>query len=101
MFPFAGSMSWTSRDPHNPEKIETLTMDEDLLKLGLNYSETPGLLQMRQFLEEMQEDEHGRLKEEEGWRVTVGPGSQDLISKVRHASLPSSGDSRLTIIHRQ
>ncbi|TFL05043.1 PLP-dependent transferase [Pterulicium gracile] len=94
MFPFAGSMSWTSRDPHNPEKIETLTMDEDLLKLGLNYSETPGLLQMRQFLEEMQEDEHGRLKEEEGWRVTVGPGSQDLISKAVTALL-NPGDSML------
>lgn len=50
--------------------------------MGLQYGDTAGIKPLREWLYGLQEFSHGR-KEGEGWSVSVGSGSQDLIYKVR------------------
>jgi tryptophan aminotransferase len=59
----------------------TYTLTQDELALGLQYSDTAGILPLRKWLYGLQEVSHGR-KTGEGWSVCVGGGSQDLIYKV-------------------
>ncbi|TFK36666.1 PLP-dependent transferase [Crucibulum laeve] len=91
-FPFT-SLSFTSRSPTNPDQETTLTVDGEALAQGLQYGDTAGLKGLRDWIYSLQEREHGR-KQGEGWCVSVGAGSQDLIYKAVQAMV-NEGDSVL------
>ena len=80
------SLQFTARDPLLPDpandlKIELNAQDvEDALQYGPSRG-LPGILEWTFGL---QEREHNR-KKEEGWRISIGAGSQDLLNKVRGA----------------
>ena len=57
-------------------------MDGDDLAQGLQYGDTAGLKPLLDWIWGLQEVSHGR-KKNEGWRISIGTGSQDLIFKVR------------------
>lgn len=80
LFPFTG-VQITIPCPDGPEQM-LLTVDNDLLSMGLQYAPTNGIPPMVEWLTEFQEQEHGR-KSREGWRISVTAGSQDGIYKVR------------------
>ena len=48
----------------------------------MQYGPTAGLPSLQEWIYGLQEKMHGR-KKGEGWRVTIGGGSQDVIYKVR------------------
>lgn len=79
-FPFT-SLSFTARSPTDPSQEISLSLTPEELAEGLQYSATSGLPEFCNWLTGLQEHSHGR-KRGEGWRVTVGSGSQDLIYKV-------------------
>ncbi len=56
-------------------------MSQAALAQGLQYGETGGIPELRAWIDELQVRVHGR-RQGEGWRTTVGSGSQDLICKV-------------------
>jgi tryptophan aminotransferase len=58
-----------------------LTVDDELLAMGLQYAPTSGIPPMVEWLTDFQEREHGRTSLEEGWRISVTAGSQDAIYK--------------------
>ncbi|KAI9452456.1 PLP-dependent transferase [Russula earlei] len=67
-----------------------LSVDEDLLSMGLQYAPTNGIQPMVEWLTLFQEQEHRRGRGE-GWRVSVTAGSQDAIYKAIQA-LVDPGD---------
>jgi tryptophan aminotransferase len=79
-FPFE-SLTFKARSPINPDEVLELTVPDEDLKQGLQYSDTAGMKPLLDWLFGLQEYFHGR-KREEGWRISVGSGSQDLIYKV-------------------
>ena len=79
-FPFT-SLSFGARSPTNPSEETTLSLSEDELAQGLQYGDTAGLAPLLDWLFGLQEVNHGR-KRNEGWKISVGSGSQDLIYKV-------------------
>jgi len=80
-FPFT-SVSVTSASPSSIAGEETtLTIEGRDLEEALQYSATSGLKQLLDWVHGLQEYNHGRRKGE-GWRVSVGSGSQDLLYKV-------------------
>jgi len=79
-FPFT-SLSFTAKSPLKADQHVTLTLDQEDLAEGLQYSDTAGLPRVLEWLRGLQERQHGRPKGE-GWDVAVGSGSQDLICKV-------------------
>ncbi|KAJ4470463.1 PLP-dependent transferase [Lentinula aciculospora] len=99
-FPFT-SLSFTARDPTNESFETTITIPRDELSPGLQYSDTAGLPDLLKWITALQEISHGRHHGrnasgggEEGWRVSMGTGSQDLIAKSATA-LINPGDSIL------
>lgn len=84
-FPFT-QLSFKARSPTNPDEEMDLVVDGDELKQGLQYSDTAGNKPLLDWLFGLQERFHGR-KGGEGWRISVGSGSQDLIYKVRYVPL--------------
>ncbi|CAA7269549.1 unnamed protein product [Cyclocybe aegerita] len=90
-FPFT-SLSFTAVSPTSSDET-TLTIDGAELQLGLQYSATEGLEPLLDWLHGLQEVNHGR-KRGEGWRISVGCGSQDLIYKAINAMV-NPGDSVL------
>ncbi|KAF5342197.1 hypothetical protein D9611_001983 [Ephemerocybe angulata] len=82
-FPFT-SLSFKARSPTNPDEELDLTVDGDELKAGLQYSDTAGTKPLIDWLFGLQERYHGRVRGE-GWRISVGSGSQDLIYKAVEA----------------
>lgn len=88
-FPFT-SLSFTARSPDDPAKEDSYTISGAALSQGLQYSDTSGLPQLIDWLTGLQEVSHGR-KKGEGWRLSVGSGSQDVIYKAFHALL-NDGD---------
>lgn len=58
-----------------------MTIDGVDLAQSLQYGPTDGNQELREWLYGLQEKAHGR-KRGEGWRISVGSGSQDLIYKV-------------------
>src|SRR5216683_3799385 len=84
LFPFTG-VQFTIPFPDGSEQM-LLTVDNDLLSMGLQYAPTNGIPPMVEWLTEFQEQEHGR-RSREGWRISVTAGSQDGIYKVRPASV--------------
>jgi tryptophan aminotransferase len=81
-FPF-NSLTFTAKSPSNPQEEVKLTLDGDDLAQGLQYGDTAGLKPLLDWIGGLQEVNHGR-KMDEGWRISIGSGSQDLIYKVRH-----------------
>jgi len=81
-FPFT-SISFTARSPGIDSKQDlTLRLQGAELEDSLQYSELSGIKPLLDWIYGLQEIVHGR-KRGEGWRVSVGAGSQDLIYKVR------------------
>lgn len=91
-FPFT-SMKFTARSPTDPNKELSLNLDEADLQQGLQYGDTAGLKKLRDWFVGLQTLNHGR-KEDEGWRISVGSGSQDLLYKAITA-IVNRGDSVL------
>ncbi|KAI9288737.1 pyridoxal phosphate-dependent transferase [Umbelopsis sp. AD052] len=71
-FPFA-SMQVTLKDGSQ------LSIDQQLFESSLQYSATPGLPQLTDFLRELQLAEHNPPHKD--FSVSIGVGSQDLIAK--------------------
>ncbi|KAH6913463.1 PLP-dependent transferase [Coprinopsis sp. MPI-PUGE-AT-0042] len=91
-FPFL-SLSFKAKSPTNSGEEVDLTLDDADLKQGLQYGATAGMPKLLVWLNQLQETHHGR-KQGEGWRVSVGSGSQDLIFKAVQA-LVNPGDAIL------
>ncbi|KLO07959.1 PLP-dependent transferase [Schizopora paradoxa] len=89
MFPIT-SMNISVRSPSDPAKEEKIELPETLLAEGLQYGATAGHPQLLNWLAGLQEYSHKR-KVGEGWRVSMGAGSQDLIYKFVH-SIVNKGD---------
>jgi tryptophan aminotransferase len=79
-FPFT-SFTVTIRDPIDPSKEEALTITGKLLEDSLQYTDTRGMHELLEWLHNLQEHFHGR-KRGEGWRISMGAGSQDSLYKV-------------------
>jgi tryptophan aminotransferase len=75
------SLTFTANSPHDSSEQKTLTISPELLATGLQYGATAGLKGLCEWFEGLQEKAHGRSRGE-GWRVSVGTGSQDVIYKV-------------------
>jgi tryptophan aminotransferase len=80
-FPFA-SLSFTANNPSSPSEKIAVTVDPQDLQDGLQYGPTAGHPKLLGWLYELQKRMHGRKPEGEGWILSVGSGSQDLIYKV-------------------
>ncbi|KAJ4470462.1 PLP-dependent transferase [Lentinula aciculospora] len=99
-FPFT-SLSFTAKDPTDGNTEITIAIPRNELTPGLQYSDTAGLPDLLKWITALQELSHGRKhgrnvsgEGEEGWRVSMGTGSQDMISKSATA-LINPGDSIL------
>jgi hypothetical protein len=78
-------LSFNARSPTHPGEESTLTIDGTELEQGLQYGDTAGLKSLLDWIQGLQELNHGRHKDE-GWRISIGSGSQDLIYKVNFLS---------------
>lgn len=76
----------TSRSPTNPGEEIVTEISGAKLAEGLQYGPSDGIPDFLNWLYGLQERSHGR-KRGEGWRISVGSGSQDVIYKVRVLSL--------------
>lgn len=84
MFPFK-SFSFTIASPEDPSQDRSVSLSGKDLSAGLQYGATGGLPRLAEWLMGLQERSHGR-KSGEGWKLTIGTGSQDLIYKVKESS---------------
>ena len=75
------SVQIRARSPTDPSQELTTEIAGRALAEGLQYGPTAGLPGLIEWIHGLQEREHGR-KKDEGWRVTIGSGSQDLLHKV-------------------
>ena len=75
------SMQLTARSPMDPTKEEVLTIGPKQMEIALQYTPTAKLPSLLEWIWGLQEFSHGR-KRGEGWRPSVGAGSQDSIYKV-------------------
>ncbi|KAG6330493.1 hypothetical protein ID866_8597 [Astraeus odoratus] len=89
MFPFQ-SFSFTASCPSNPGELDTVFISGSDLTNGLQYAATAGLPRLIDWFIGLQARSHGR-NSVEGWRLSVGNGSQDLIWKAIQA-LVDDGD---------
>ncbi|KAI0925687.1 hypothetical protein AcV5_008358 [Taiwanofungus camphoratus] len=86
------SLEFTLRDPISSSSEDVkMELTEEELQYGLQYSPTNGLPDLREWIFGLQAYLHGRQKGE-GWTVSVGAGSQDLIYKAVTA-LVNPGDA--------
>jgi len=94
MFPLT-SISFSARSPTSsaPEDETSYTLEPSEIAMGLQYGDTAGIKPLREWLYGLQDFSHGR-KVGEGWSVSVGSGSQDLIYKAVQA-LVDDGDAVL------
>lgn len=80
VFPMT-SFQFTARSPSEPDKEEVLTVSGTRLTQALQYGPTAGIPSFIEWLTHLQEISHGR-RLGEGWKLTTGMGSQDLLYKV-------------------
>ncbi|KAH7884286.1 pyridoxal phosphate-dependent transferase [Phlebopus sp. FC_14] len=92
MFPFE-SFEFTTRSPSNPSEIVPVSVKGKDLSVGLQYAATAGLPRLNEWFVGLQERSHGR-KRDEGWRLTIGAGSQDVLWKAIH-TVVNDGDAVL------
>jgi len=83
MFPFE-SFSFTITDPSHSSQSIPVSLTGTDLSAGLQYGPTAGLPRLNEWFIGLQERTHGR-KRSEGWRLTIGNGSQDVIYKAINA----------------
>lgn len=88
-FSFTARSSWTQQQPGSSDSDGAAAAEERTLELtgpelaqALQYGDTAGLKPLLDWIAELQRLSHGRMLGE-GWKVTIGSGSQDLIFKVR------------------
>lgn len=74
------SVTIKSRSPTDPSAEVTTEINGKALAEGLQYGPTAGLPDLSEWVYGLQEREHGR-KKGEGWRLSIGSGSQDVIHK--------------------
>ncbi|KAI0090973.1 PLP-dependent transferase [Irpex rosettiformis] len=74
------SIKLTSRSPTNPGEEIVTEVNGKALAEGLQYGPSDGIPDLLNWLYGLQERSHGR-KKGEGWRISVGSGSQDVIYK--------------------
>ncbi|THH29613.1 hypothetical protein EUX98_g4584 [Antrodiella citrinella] len=74
------SLSFTAQDPNDASKEIAIRLTPEELEVGLQYSPTQGVPEFVDWLYKLQEVSHGR-KRGEGWKLSVGNGSQDLLYK--------------------
>ncbi|KAJ3483309.1 hypothetical protein NLI96_g6407 [Meripilus lineatus] len=87
------SIQLKSRSPTDPSQETTIEVSGKGLAEGLQYGPTAGLPSLCEWVYGLQEKVHGRQKGE-GWRVSIGSGSQDVIYKAV-MSIVNPGDSVL------
>ena len=79
------SLQFTLRDPsllsESAEEMKVELSPEEIAT-ALQYSATVGISSMCEWVFGLQERQHGR-KKGEGWRVSIGAGSQDMLHKVK------------------
>ncbi|KAN0092921.1 Pyridoxal phosphate-dependent transferase [Tylopilus felleus] len=85
MFPFE-SFSFSITDPSHSSQSIPVTLTGKDLAAGLQYGPTAGLPRLNEWFVGLQERMHGRTSSE-GWRLTIGNGSQDVIYKAVHSIL--------------
>lgn len=92
------SITLTSHSPTDPGKTTQITTEIGGRELaeGLQYGPTAGLPSLVEWVYGLQEKVHGR-KKGEGWKVTIGGGSQDVIYKVR-SSYQLATAARLSVV---
>ncbi|KII93912.1 hypothetical protein PLICRDRAFT_171614 [Plicaturopsis crispa FD-325 SS-3] len=76
------------------ESGDTITLDNEELDEALQYGATAGLKRLIEWLQRFQSEVHGRTHAGEGWDITIGCGSQDLMYKAFQV-LINDGDSIL------
>ncbi|PPQ71676.1 hypothetical protein CVT24_007829 [Panaeolus cyanescens] len=91
-FPFR-SLSVNPIAPDGSDQA-TLTIEGSELKAALQYGETPGYRPLLDWITGLQEFSHGRKRDDNVWRVSMGSGSQDVIFKTAMTIL-NRGDSIL------
>ncbi|CCM06418.1 uncharacterized protein FIBRA_08679 [Fibroporia radiculosa] len=74
------SIRLTSSSPADPSRQIENEISGKALAEGLQYGPTAGIPSLCEWIYGLQQREHGRQKDE-GWRVSIGSGSQDLIYK--------------------
>ncbi|KAL0564885.1 hypothetical protein V5O48_017148, partial [Marasmius crinis-equi] len=82
-FPFL-ELSFTARDAHRPTDDKSdvsVSITGPLLSQALQYGATPGINGLLSWFEKLQERVHGRKAVGEGWRISIGCGSRELVSK--------------------
>lgn len=73
-------MAVRSPDSSADGQLTELVIRDDELNTALQYNMTAGIPELVQFLTDLNIRVHG-CRTEEGWRVSVGSGSQDLLYK--------------------
>ena len=86
------SIQLTSRSPTDASSEIKTEISGAALAEGLQYGPTAGIPSLIDWVHGLQERVHGR-KKGEGWKVTIGSGSQDVIYKVVQIQ---SSDTRLS-----
>ena len=83
------SLTIKSRSPHDASSETTTEIAGAALAEGLQYGPTAGMPNLIEWSYALQEREHGRGKGE-GWRLSIGSGSQDVLHKARHRRVSES-----------
>lgn len=68
------------------ESVKDLKIDDEYLHAALQYGLTSGYPELNDWITRLAERVHSR-NPNEGWRVSIGPGSQDLLYKAFNALL--------------
>ncbi|KAF9261531.1 PLP-dependent transferase [Marasmius fiardii PR-910] len=92
-FPFT-EVKFTVKDPYRrgSESVDvSVTVNGGLLAEGLQYTSTPGIGGLISWFERLQERVHGRKASVEGWRISVGCGSRELVRKAIEAFINPGG----------
>lgn len=92
MFPFK-SLSFNIASPADPAQEQSISLSGKDLAAGLQYAPTGGLPRLLKWFIGLQALSHGR-KSGEGWSLSIGSGSQDLIYKAVN-TLVNPGDAVL------
>lgn len=92
MFPFK-SLSFNITSPTDPSQEQSISLSGKDLSDGLQYCDTGGLPRLQKWFMGLQALSHAR-KSGEGWSLSIGGGSQDLIYKAVNA-LVNPGDAVL------
>ncbi|TFK24932.1 TdiD protein [Coprinopsis marcescibilis] len=80
------------RSPTDKTKIEEIAIEGKDLDAALQYGVTTGFTELVDWVRDMMAQVHGRDPDSEAWRVSLGPGSQDLLYKAMNA-LVNPGDT--------